>query len=150
MPMSEDQPLRSRRRPLLRGVFRVLPTDPPAHAASLPPVAAVAWWPVAPRHAAPLPALLLALIVVVLLIWQRRRLARAWRGFLYSLGALLASLRGRHHVIHDRTYLEKIVEAEIESDPLQWQQPPSGPQGLRRASGRGRRTPEGRRQRRGP
>jgi hypothetical protein len=53
-----------------------------------------------------------------LLLWWKRAWLNAWlrwlRGLFRDLGAALGT---RHHVIHDRRYLEEIIKAELESGP---------------------------------
>lgn len=60
--------------------------------------------------------LMVALAGVLLLWWKRAWLTSWWRwlGDLFrDLGAAMGS---RHHVIHDRRYLEQIIKAELESE----------------------------------
>jgi hypothetical protein len=79
----------------------------------LPPAQVLASW--APQLT------LIGAITVSLLFWWKRSWLTAWmrwfRGLLSDLGAALGT---RHHVIHDRRYLEDIIKAELESgsDPL--------------------------------
>lgn len=58
-----------------------------------------------------------ALIVAtpLLLLWWKRAWVQAWIIWLQGLlGELLAAFGPRHHVIHDRRYLEDIIQADLE------------------------------------
>ena len=81
-----------------------------------------------PAHPALHPALLLALLPLLLLLNRHNRatLRKGWSWMLFSTGALVEPLRIRRHVIHDRPYLDKMLEAEFEADS------DPGPEGSRR------------------
>ncbi len=81
-----------------------------------------------PAHPALHPALLLALLPLLLLLNRHNRatLQKGWSWLLFTTGALVEPLRTRRHIIHDRPYLDKILEAEFGADS------DAGPQGSRR------------------
>jgi len=74
------------------------------------------------------PALLLALLPLLLLLNRHNRatLQKGWSWMLFTTGALVEPLRTRRHVIHDRRYLDKMLEAEFGADS------DAGPEGSRR------------------
>ena len=80
--------------------------------------------PFLPAH----PALLLALLPLLLLLNRHNRatVQKGWSWMLFTIGALVEPLRTRRHVIHDRRYLDKMLEAEFGADS------DAGPQGSRR------------------
>ena len=84
--------------------------------------------PFLPDHPALLPALLLALLPLLLLLNRHNRatLQKGWSWMLFTTGALVEPLRTRRHIIHDRPYLDKMLEAEFGADS------DAGPQGSRR------------------
>jgi hypothetical protein len=79
-------------------------------------------------HPALHPALLLALLPLLLLLNRHNRatLQKGWSWMLFTTGALVDPLRTRRHVIHDRPYLDKMLEAEFGADS------DAGPEGSRR------------------
>lgn len=64
------------------------------------------------------PALLLAVLPLLLLLNRRNRatLQKGWSWMLFTSAALLEPLRPRRHVIHDRRYLDQMLEAEFGPD----------------------------------
>ena len=81
-----------------------------------------------PAHPALHPALLLALLPLLLLLNRHNRatLQKGWSWMLFTIGALVEPLRTRRHVIHDRRYLDPMLEAEFGADS------DAGPEGSRR------------------
>ena len=84
--------------------------------------------PLLPAHPTLHPALLLALLPLLLLLNRHNRatLQKGWTWMLFTTGALLEPLRPRRHLIHDRRYLDQMLEAEFGSDRN------DGPEGSRR------------------
>jgi hypothetical protein len=59
---------------------------------------------------------LIVALAVLLLLWWKRAWLNAWLRWLGGLFSDLGAAMGtRHHVIHDRRYLEQIIKAELES-----------------------------------
>lgn len=83
-----------------------------------------------PAHPALHPALLLAVLPLLLLLNRRNRatLREGWSWMLFTIGALVEPLRPRRHLIHDRNYHDKMLEAEFAADS------DAGPKGSRRPS----------------
>ena len=89
-----------------------------------------------PAPSWPFGALQVTLIIATaafLLLWWKRAWLKAWLRWMGDLVSDLAAALGtRHHVIHDRRYLEDIIKAELESGSEsvktgQGSLPPSGP-----------------------
>lgn len=74
--------------------------------------------PLLPAHPWAHPALLLAVLPLLLLLNRRNRatLQKGWSWMLFTTAALLEPLRPRRHVIHDRRYLDQMLEAEFGPD----------------------------------
>ena len=81
-----------------------------------------------PAHPALHPALLLALLPLLLLLNRHNRATpqKGWSWMLFTTGALVEPLRTRRHIIHDQHYLDRMLEAEFGADS------DAGPQGSRR------------------
>ena len=84
--------------------------------------------PFLPAHPALHPALLLALLPLLLLLNRHNRatLQKGWSWMLFTTGALVEPLRTRRHIIHDQHYLDRMLEAEFGADS------DAGQQGSRR------------------
>ena len=80
------------------------------------------------------PWLLLLLPLLLLLSRPHRsKLKQGWDWVGFTLAALLAPLRSRRNVIHDRRYLDQLLQAEAKANPKEWQ----GSGSNRSGSGRG-------------
>jgi hypothetical protein len=68
------------------------------------------------------PWLLLILPLLLLLKRSHRiKLKEGWDWVGFTFTALLAPLRSKKNVIHDRRYLDQMLQAEAEANPEEWQ-----------------------------
>ena len=68
------------------------------------------------------PWLLLLLPLLLLLKRSHRsKLKEGWDWVGFTFTALLAPLRSQRNVIHDRPYLDQMLQAEAEANPEEWQ-----------------------------
>jgi len=74
------------------------------------------------QHPAVYPWLLLLLPLLLLLKRSHRsKLKEGWEWVGFTFTALLAPLRSQRNVIHDRRYLDQMLQAEAEANPEEWQ-----------------------------
>jgi hypothetical protein len=77
-------------------------------------------WP--RQHPAVYPWLLLLLPLLLLLKRNHRsKLKEGWDWVGFTFTALLAPLRSQRNVIHDRRYLDQMLQADAEANPEEWQ-----------------------------
>ena len=74
------------------------------------------------HHPAVHPWLFLLLPLLLLLKRSHRsKLKEGWDWMGFTFTALLAPLRSQRNVIHDRRYLDQMLQAEAEANPEEWQ-----------------------------